>query len=222
MDAWMQFWRAVWVGSSLISGRIGAWLRQGVGLRLLVIGIACGFVKGLPRTTEIAYTLAAGWFVTAVVLGLRAKAPDVAAPAPAQKATEEAGLTPDAVVRALHQLAAPHVHISALADCLKRPAEEVRSALSEMGVRHGDGVRMKGRGVSTGVKARDIPPLSPDQSPAEEGVLTSNNNSNNGSEGQPRKGFLGGYRFWVTDDPDNPARAHVHHHETGARSGPAA
>ncbi|WP_173266555.1 hypothetical protein [Streptomyces pacificus] len=218
MDWWMAFWRAVWVGSSLMSGRIGAWLRQGVGVRLLGVGVACGFVKGLPHTTEIAYTTAAGWLVAAVVLGLRAKAPDEPPGEAAPAAAGESGLAPDVVVRALHQLASPHVHISALAEHLKRPAEEVRTALQEMGVPHGDGVRMKGAGVSTGVRARDIPPLSPDRSPTHEGVLTSNNNSNNGSGEGPRKGFLGDYTFWVTDDPDNPARAHVHH-DTQAQEG---
>jgi hypothetical protein len=102
---------------------------------------------------------------------------------------------------ALHAVGAPHAHISALAEHLNAPAERVRDALDEVGIPRSGGVRMKGRkvAVSPGVKRGDFPPLpSPGQEGPMEGVLTSNNNSNN--------------NFETVDDEANPARAHVRWH----------
>jgi hypothetical protein len=199
----MRVWIAIWTGSALICGRIGAWIAGGPRARLLGLVLAAGFMKGLPGTTHIAYTAAAVWLVTAVVLGLRA---------PTTQAGEKpAALAPEKVTAAMHQLAAPHIQLAPLAEHLSTTTSDLRKALEEMGVPIADGVRMKGRGVSTGVRADDLPPLSPAAAPDTKGPLTSNNNSNNGEEAVIRKGFGGRYRFWVTDDPTNPARAHVHH-----------
>lgn len=128
-----------------------------------------------------------------------------------QESAEDTALSPVQVAAACHRLAAPHVHLVPLAEALGTTTEKTREALTEMGVPIAGGVRMKGRGVSPGVRAADLPPLSPDQPPDQEGPLTSNNNSNNTPGGTGKKGSGGRYRFWVTDDPDNPARAHVTH-----------
>jgi hypothetical protein len=122
-----------------------------------------------------------------------------AAPEPAgqpaeQPAEEAAGeaveepptLTPERLVKALHEVGAPHAHTSALAEHLGAPADAVRKALREAQIPTEGGVRMKGREVpvSTGVKRENFPPLpSPTPATAEAEpvaeALTSNNNSNN-------------------------------------------
>lgn len=182
-------------------------------LRLLLVTLAAGFAKGLPWTTNIAWLVAVGWLVTAVVLGLRL--PDPTTPAtPSPTATEAAddtpedtapapgGITRERLVQALHTVGAPHAHTSALADHLNAPTEAVREALAAADIPTSGGVRMKGRrvAVSPGVKAGDFPPLpSPTDEGALGGVLTSNNNDNNNA----------GRDFELIPDTENPARTHV-------------
>lgn len=110
----------------------------------------------------------------------------------------EAELTKDTLTRALHAVGAPHAHTSALAAHLGTTPERVREALDEASITRSGGVRMKGRkvAVSPGVKREDFPPLpSPGVAEPVEGVLTSNNNSNND--------------FELVDDDKNPVRTHV-------------
>jgi hypothetical protein len=202
----VRVWVAIWVGSTAICGRIGAWIGKGPLPRLTGLALAAGFAKGLPHTTTLAWLTAAAWLATAIALGLRS--PALTAP---DDDGQEAALTPERVTAALHELAAPHVQLAPLAEALDSTTQDVRTVLEEMGVPVAGGVRMKGRGVSTGVRADDLPPLSPAAAPGTEGALTSDNNSNNGEESGPQKGLGGRYRFWVTDDPKNPARARVHH-----------
>jgi hypothetical protein len=170
----MRVWIAIWTGSTVICGRIGAWIAGGPVPRLILLVFVAGFAKGLHRTTELAYTAAGAWIVTAITLGLR---PPAAAAAPA--APEKPALTPEAVTAAMHQLAAPHVQLAPLAEHLSTTTAALRTVLGEMGVPIAGGVRMKGHGVSTGVKAEDLPPRSPTAAPGTEGALTSDNNSNN-------------------------------------------
>lgn len=211
----MRIWIAIWVGSAAISRTIAGWLLVAPVLRLLLVLLVAGFVKGLPWTTAIVVTLALVWLVLAVVLGLRAaprpQASESAAPSeeppatpPAADQEQPAGPAPlerAELVAALHATAAPHVHLAALAEHLNAPPERVREALREAGIPIAGGVRMKGRGVSTGVKAGDIPPLPADEGPAP-GVdvvagQPSNNNSNNASG------------FETVPDQANPHRTHV-------------
>lgn len=113
-------------------------------------------------------------------------------------AAAEDSLTRDRLTRALHAVGAPHAHTSALAAHLGTTNEHVRHALDDAGIPRSDGVRMKGRkvAVSPGVKRDDFPPLpSSDVADTQEGVLTSNNNSNNA--------------FDLVDDDKNPVRTHV-------------
>ena len=199
----MRVWIAIWTGSTVLCGRIGAWIAGGWAPRVLGLLLAAGFLKGVPRTTEIALVLAAGWLVTAIVLGLRA--PAVEQPA---APVEEPKLTPEKVTAALHQLAAPHVQLAPLAEALGSTTGDTRRVLQGMGVPVAGGVRMKGRGVSTGVKAKHFPPLSPAAAPGPTPVVTSSNNSD---EGTPEKGLRVeaiGQGGTVVHDP---AEAHRHH-----------
>jgi hypothetical protein len=194
----MRVWIAVWTGSSRICTAIAGWLiGGGSGAtfgKLALVLFAAGFAKGLPWTTNIALLLAAAWLVTAVAIGLRL--PDPTKPSEAQPAKDAGeaqpqhaaapyGITREQLVRALHEVGAPHAHTTALADHLKASTDAVREALAEAGIPTQGGVRMKGRrvAVSPGVKREDFPPLpSPADEAAMEGTLTSNNNDNNNTE----------------------------------------
>ncbi|MCL6733312.1 hypothetical protein [Streptomyces neyagawaensis] len=223
----MRLWIAIWVGSTAICRAIAAWIAGGVALRLTLIALAAGFIKGLRWTTDIVCFGAAVWFLVAVIIGARSpvtlavlkQATPGPAPEPceepaaevtAEAAEEPPALTHERLVQALHAVGAPHAHTSALADHLGAPAEAVREALRAAGIPLSGGVRMKGRPVvvSPGVKAGDFPPLpSPTQATAEEepvaGVLTSNNNSNNADEPDPEEGPT------IVQDEDNPHRWRV-------------
>lgn len=170
----MRVWIAIWTGSTVICGRIGAWIAGGWAPRTLGLLLAAGFLKGVPRTTEIALALAIAWLGYAIVLGLRAPTEDQPA-----EAVEEPKLSPEKVTAALHQLAAPHVQLVPLAEALDSTTGDLRKALQEMGVPVAGGVRMKGRGVSPGVRADDLPPLSPAATSGPAPVVTCDNNSNN-------------------------------------------
>lgn len=192
----MRVWVAIWVGSTLICRAVGTWIAGGVTLKLIIIGVVAGFMKGLPWTTNIAYALAVGWLVTAVVIGLRV--PDPAdSPAAGLESPEESPLpTPLELTQALHTIGAPHAHISALAEALDASNEAVREGLREARITISDGVRMKGRpvAVSPGVKSSHFPTLpSPAQDGSPGGVLTSNNNSNNSDGEGTREGM------WIKD-----------------------
>ncbi|MER5482935.1 hypothetical protein ABT024_06925 [Streptomyces sp. NPDC002812] len=206
MEHWLNFWRALWIGSSRISATIGGWLAGGLVPRLLAVVLAAGFAKGLPWTGRIVSVAAAGWVVTALALGYRTPVDGTGG-----KAEEGPVLAPVLVARALHQVAAPNAQLQPTADVLGVPVPTLRRALQEMGVPVARGVRQKGRRVSTGVKAADLPALPAVDAVAMEGVLTSNNNTGNTSTDPSHKGFVGPYSFRVVDDPANPVRADVIH-----------
>lgn len=194
----MRVWVAIWTGSSAICRLVALWIAEGPLLRLVVLAVAAGFLRGWPGWDVTASTVALGWLVLAIVLGLRLPDPtaptEPASPAPTE-ATDEApeepapapgGITREQLVRALHAVGAPHAHTSALADHLGAPTEAVREALAEAHIPTQGGVRMKGRkvAVSPGVRQQDFPPLpSPSEETAQEGALTSNNNDNNNDRG---------------------------------------
>ena len=206
----MRVWIAIWVGSSRICTGIAAWLlgggAWGVFGKLLLAAVVAGVIKGLPWTTNIAYTAAVGWVLTAIVRGLRAPDP-AASPAAGLESPAEPPLpTPLELAEALHAIGAPHAHISALAEALDASNEAVREGLREARITISDGVRMKGRpvAVSPGVKRSHFPPLpSPAQDGTLEGVLTSNNNSNNSGGEGPREGMS------IIQDEKDPRRWHV-------------
>lgn len=202
----MRVWVAIWVGSTVICRAIAAWIAGGVTLKLIIIVVVAGVTKGLPWTTNIAYTAAVGWVLTAIVLGLRAPDP-ATSPADGLGSPEEPPIpTPLELTQTLHAIGAPHAHISALAEALDASNEAVREGLRGARITISDGVRMKGRpvAVSPGVDKRHFPPLpSPGQDGALEGVLTSNNNSNNSGDEGTREGMS------IIQDEANPRRWHV-------------
>jgi hypothetical protein len=207
----VRVWVAIWTGSSRISRGIAAWIAAGPLLRLALVVLAGGFLRGWPGWDVAVPILAAGWLVTAVVLGLRLPNPlepgTAPGPSPAEQpleaAPEPAGITREQLVRALHEVGSPHAHTAALAEHLGAPAQAVKTALAEAGIPTRGGVRMKGRrsGVSPGVHRDDFPPLpSPVVEAAPEGPLTSNNNDNNNSSSAA---------FTTVPDASNPARTLV-------------
>lgn len=202
----MRVWVAIWVGSSVICRTAAAWIFEGVALKLIIIMVAAGFVKGLPWTTSIVYVLAVGWLLLAIVLGLRTPAEGAPQNGPVEVPADPAVPTPGELVEALHQVGAPHAHITALADYLGTPNERVREGLIAASIPVSGGVRMRGRpvAVSPGVKRDHFPPLpSPAVDGSLGGVLTSNNNSNNSGGEAPGEGMS------IIKDDAHPSRWHV-------------
>ncbi|MEV6105722.1 hypothetical protein AB0M28_13545 [Streptomyces sp. NPDC051940] len=217
MDAWMAFWRAVWVGSSTISRWLGDRLRQGTWLKVAsAAGIAL-FLNGLHVLDTIAWVLAAVWAAVAIPLGLRTPAPPSYIRPPVHdplddetddevweritSRVERQPIHPDDLAAALRTVAAPHAHTAAVATHLGESPDRVRDALRTAGIPTHP-VRMRGRGVSTGVRAGDIPPLPDDPTPDPGADVAagqaSNNNINN--TGAP---------FEVVPDAERPYRSIV-------------
>lgn len=210
----MRVWIAVWVGSSKISHAVVRWLLGGVVLRLIVVAVAAGFVKGLAYTTAILVTLAAVWLAVAVVLGLRAPDPTKPAVKPELLGDGDArpqedpgeppakGPTRGEVADLLRGLLGERggVHLSDLAKALpgpRRATRDVRSLLASMGIRVRAGVRAPGKGVREGVHRDDIPAPS---SPASEttpvaDVAAGQGNNNNGNNTEA-----------IVRDPTHPSR----------------
>ncbi|MFI2184600.1 hypothetical protein [Streptomyces sioyaensis] len=228
----MRVWIAIWVGSTTITRWIAAWIAGGAVLRLFVIVLAAGFAKGLPFTTALCWLAALAWLGLAIHLGLRQAAAEEAAknkpkastadaestettepPAAATGApkTPDAAPTRDDVTRLLHNLLGDTggVHLSALAKALPGgpwPTRKVRALLSANGTRVRAGVRGPTGAVREGVHRDDIPnPTTPTEgTPTGTAVAAGQSNNNNDNNTEP------GPAFTVTDDPDNPARSHVH------------
>ncbi|NDZ63580.1 hypothetical protein [Streptomyces cyaneofuscatus] len=84
-----------------------------------------------------------------------------------QEAPAEDPLTREELAAAMHEIGSPHAHLSALATHLDTTPARVREGCAQAGIPIAGGVRMKGAGVSTGVKATDFPPLpSPEATPS--------------------------------------------------------
>jgi hypothetical protein len=106
----------------------------------------------------------------------------------------------------LARVGTPHAHIAVVAADLGATPEAVRAALDRHGITV-EPVRMRGRGVSTGIKGDALPaPNGPS-----EGVVAAgqpgNNNSNNA--------------FTLVDDDVNPVRTHVVWHARAGQVGPS-
>ncbi|WP_405399212.1 hypothetical protein [Streptomyces microflavus] len=201
------------------------------GLRILCTLLACGFIYGLPWTTRITIAAATAWTITALALGYITTLPpedkkpttDVqedggeAAKEPTADDQHPSELLPLGHVAALLSEAYTEgsgVHLAHLADRLTRtplmglPATpwktaHVRTLLARHGVRVRPGVRVPPVGGREGVHREDFPPLPPtEDAPPVAGVVVPGQPNNNNAPAPP-------YR--ITDDPDNPARHHVHH-----------
>ncbi|MFG2589068.1 hypothetical protein [Streptomyces sp. NPDC048438] len=194
----------------------------GVLVRLLLLVLAAGFIRGLPHTTDILLTLAATWAVTSIVAGFAIALSERPTDSKEEKQDQEqAGpdpadtLTRDDVAPLLHGLLQDTggVHLKALSKVLPaRPKRapwatgDVRALLGRVGIRVRDGVRVPGVGGREGVHRDDVPPLpSPASGAPLVGVVVPGRSNNNNAYNTPG--------FTVTDDPDNPAQHHVHHSE---------
>lgn len=93
------------------------------------------------------------------VLAWRAGAPAASDGQEQQEVPAEAPLTHEGLAAAMHEIGSPHAHLSALATHLKTTPARVREGCGLAGIPIAGGVRMKGAGVSTGVRAKDFPPL---------------------------------------------------------------
>jgi hypothetical protein len=160
-------------------------------LRKIGVSVAAATARRIDRSSWLLWPALALWLIAAWRAGNPGWGPasgaaEVSEPEPdAVSLAEEhpaAGPTLDDVFTAARRLGTPHVHLAAIDDRLGTPAGTARRLLTEAGVPISD-VRMRGRGTSTGVRGRDIPPLPcPSRSPTVGvgGAGQSANNSNNG------------------------------------------
>ncbi|GGW41236.1 hypothetical protein [Streptomyces xantholiticus] len=180
----MRVWIAIWTGSTLICGRIGAWIAGGPVARVLAVVLAAGFIKGLPWTTYLVWTGAAGWLGTAIAIGLR-PAPETSAEEQQEKAPARQPLTLDQLSAAMHEVGAPHAHLKAIAVACGTTPAAVREKLEAAGIPVSSGVRMSGK-VSTGVDRRHfLPRSSPGNPPLEPpavGVVVAGQSNNNNDD----------------------------------------
>ncbi|MFJ8863631.1 hypothetical protein ACIRD8_35090 [Streptomyces sp. NPDC102451] len=197
-------------------------------LRWFVVAALAVITKATPYTTTIALVLVAAWVLTALVLGYAAALPEKAPADGEEKPDEEPAtdqrhpseiLTREHVALLLAEVytEGSGVHLATLAEHLTRtplvglPATpwktgDVRALLTRHGVRVRPGVRVPPTGGREGVHQEDFPPLpQPPSEPPVVGVVVPGQSNNNNAGNAPR--------FTVTDDPHNPAQAHVHHHE---------
>ncbi|MFC8658470.1 hypothetical protein ACFUCT_25185 [Streptomyces parvus] len=205
-------------------------------LRWVGLAIVLGVTKSTPYTTVAAATVAAAWVATALALGYLAtmkpqpepepestaedddqEQPEEEAPADERHPSELLPLSYVAVLLNDAYTEGSGVHLATLAARLTvtplmgLPATpwktgHVRALLTRHGVRVRPGVRVPPTGGREGVHRKDFPPLPPTPSgpPVVAGVVAGQPNNNNASNTPSRP-------FRITDDPQNPARHHVHH-----------
>lgn len=167
-----------------------AWILRQVGLA--VVGAAA---RRLDTSAWLLWPTAGVWIIAAWRAGhpdwQPRTAPAAAAgeapepqpdPAPVSLAKPAAGHSLDDALDAARRLGTPHCHLAVIDDALDAPPGTARGLFTAAGIPISD-VRMRGRGTSTGVRGRDIPPLS---SPSPEGDATvvgagqgANNDNNN-------------------------------------------
>ncbi|AGK78618.1 hypothetical protein SFUL_3700 [Streptomyces microflavus DSM 40593] len=204
-------------------------------LRWVGLAIVLGVAKFTPYTTVAATVAAAAWVVTALALGYLAttkpkpepktqstdkdddqEQPEEP-PEPDQHPSELLPLGHVAVLLNEAYTEGSGVHLAHLADRLTRtplmglPAtrwetRHVRALLAHHKVRVRDGVRVPPKGGREGVHKEDFPPLPPAGAvPPVVGVVVPGQPNNNNAGNAPAPPYR------ITDDPDNPARHHVHH-----------
>ncbi|MEU3268741.1 hypothetical protein [Streptomyces bacillaris] len=203
-------------------------------LRILSVGLALGFIYGLPWTTRIAIAGAVLWTITALVLGYLATRPTEKKPAPKQPSADNDGQEqgpaadtrhPSELLPLEHVAVLLHgaytegsgVHLAHLAETLTTtplmglPATpwktgHVRALLTRHGIRVRAGVRVPPLGGREGVHRRDFPPLPPTGAvpPVVGDVAAGQSNNNNDHNTTPPP-------FQVVQDPTNPHRHHIHH-----------
>lgn len=146
---------------------LGSWLRMGI-----LAGLGYAAFQAFAGTPWAMWTVAAWWLVRAWRAG--AQHPVQHAPAEDEAGPPEEPLPAVDIAAAARTVAdgGHGAHYEALAEHLtkttRRPwdAAAVRAACRAAGIPHCGSVRQRGRGVSTGVRAADLPTPSPAPSPA--------------------------------------------------------
>lgn len=171
---YLVLWPAVWrltVGTWRLAVRLWDACMAGEGadklwraLGALAVGVFLWRI--IVRAPVVELLLLAAWAVGAWRAGPEPKdKPKQAAADDGELADEEPPLpTFGELTAALHAVADPHAHLAQAAAHLGVPLPLVQAAVKEAGLPVGP-VRVRGRGVSTGIKQADLPPL-PD-SPAD-------------------------------------------------------
>jgi hypothetical protein len=168
--------RAFVAGHRVILLRLWEWIMAGEQWnklwRALGLLIGLGTLYRIASAAPILMTPATVIWCAVVV---RVASRETVANAAAEDSAEPSPVPPlgrDELAFALQAIGAPHAHLSALADHLGTTPARVREGCALAGVPIAGGVRMKGRGVSTGIKAADFPPLpSPTEAPSEPVVV---------------------------------------------------
>jgi hypothetical protein len=194
-----------------------AWFKEGKGavdflVRLVFLLGGLAILWGFIRTAPVLmFPLTAWWVIAAFRKGKPEEAEEEPAVASLQESSEPAAGQDDSpkVLAVLRESADPHVHLSVIAQRLGTDTAHVREVLTRAGVPISD-VRMKGRGVSTGVKGSDIPSPSPSPEPSEPVVGgESAGHSNNNNTELTATLLPSGAQIISVPDPTNPARTHV-------------
>ncbi|MFD8472032.1 hypothetical protein ACFV2E_08245 [Streptomyces globisporus] len=202
------------VGLGMARGTV-AWFKEGSGpvdflIRLVFLLGGLALVWGLVQSAPVLmFGLSIWWVVAAYRKGKPEEEAAVALPQESSEPAQPKDDSPE-VLATLRKVAEPHAHLSAVAQALGTDTAHVREVLTRAGVPITD-VRMKGRGVSTGVKAADMPLPSPSPSPSPEGlgpVVVPGHANNNDTELSVTR-FPSGARIISVPDPENPARTHV-------------
>ncbi|MFI2757817.1 hypothetical protein ACH5A3_02905 [Streptomyces echinatus] len=205
-------------GSSVLTWRIARgtvlWLKAGEKvsdflIRLAFLAIPLGIVWSLLAATRAVMWLSV--VVWCIAAWRAAPKEEPAAPSPQESSEPAAEEEPEEddspkVLEALRESADPHVHLAVIAQRLGTDTAHVREVLTRAGVPISD-VRMKGRGVSTGVKGSDIPSPSPSPEPSEPVVGPGQPDNNNTELTLTR--LPNGGQVLSVPDPTNPARTHV-------------
>ncbi|MCX5234423.1 hypothetical protein OG824_04140 [Streptomyces prunicolor] len=202
------------VARGMVKG-IGEWFKEAQGpgdfltrVVFLIGGLA--LLWGLVQSARfLMFPLSAWWIVAAYRKGKPEEKSAVVSPQESREPAVEQDDSPK-VLATVREKADPHVHLAVVAKALGTDTAHVREVLTRAGVPITD-VRMKGRGVSTGVKAADIPLPIPSPSPSPEGpgpVVGPGQTNNNDTELTLSR-HPSGAQVISVPDPENPARTHV-------------
>jgi hypothetical protein len=215
MRPYLTLWRPLLHlarGTWALLRRAGETCLEGVGSdklwRLLTLVVALGIAGRIAeRTPMVMLPVTVTWLVAAWRAG-----PPLAAVQKAEDAEPDGPPTlprptHDEVATAMNKLADPHIHLVPVAAALHTTTGVVREVLAEMGVPIADGVRMRGRNVSPGVRKTDLPPLpAPSEFTSVVDVVagqTSNNNGSNVLVSRTQEGL------WIIQDPEHSRHYHV-------------
>ncbi|MGW6913727.1 hypothetical protein ACWGB8_07895 [Kitasatospora sp. NPDC054939] len=200
--------RALAGGGVLLHRVTDWWARDGIKSGIArIIGTVSGaaFAAGMLAAAPVLWwPLAAGWLIASWC-----------ATPPAAETAEDgpAGKDATAFLAALHLTIGTEkgLHLAQLAAAIlgdETATDRIRALCKAAGVPVNRGVRVKDRGVSTGVRREDLPPLPPAAlQPLLAGVAagqTEQQQQQQSAGEGPREGYL------IKDDPGDPARSDVH------------